>query len=76
MSDSYDAEWGTSSNAAVIRESLNDVYDRISGILGGKPPIYIVDLVHREMPTPIPATFTEKEWRIIRFALERAEESI
>ena len=76
--DSYDPEWSTGSNAAKIRDALNEMYDRISGVLGGKAPLFILDLVGKEdvFHQPISATLTEYEWRIIRFALERAEESI
>lgn len=76
MSDSYDPEFGTSSNCEEIREALSNVYDRITGALGGAPPLYVLDLVRSELPRPISAILTEKEWRLIRFALERAQDSI
>ncbi len=78
VSDSYDPEWGTSSNAEDIREALIKVYDRISEILGNRKPIYIQDLVAQEdeFAKPTPAILTVWEWRIIRFALERAKDSI
>lgn len=76
MSDSYDPEWGTSSNAAEISEALDEVYHRVSGVLGGRPPQEILGLVRSDLPQPISATLTEREWRLIRFALERANESL
>lgn len=76
VSDSYDPEWGTSSNAALITEQLWGVYDKISSILGGATPYYILDLVQKDLPECLPATLTEKEWRLIRFALERARDSL
>lgn len=76
MSDSYDPEWGTSANAGEICEYLDEAYRKVSEILGNRPPIYILDLVRTPMPEPIQATLTTKEWRIIRFALERAKDSI
>jgi hypothetical protein len=76
VSDSYDPEWGTSTNGARIETELALLYDRISGILGHKPPLHILELVDADLPTPISATFTEKEWRLLRFALERAGESL
>lgn len=76
VSDSYDPEWSTTANAAEIEDALSEVYDRISGILGGRAPLYVLDLVRSDLPTPISATLSEREWRVIRFALERAQESI
>ena len=82
VSDSYDPEWGTSSAGGEIKEALSQVYDRISEVIaeGVAPmpsnPIFIVDLVRVELPKRIEDTLTEKQWRLVRFALERAMESI
>lgn len=76
ISDSYDPEWGSGSNRERIRDEITAVYMRISTLLLNNPPIYIGDLVTRELPEKISAELTEKEWRIIRFALERAGESL
>ena len=76
VSDSYDPEWGSSSNVVEIIEALDEVYPKISNILGNQPPMFILDLVKADLPEPINATLTTKEWRIIRFALERARDSI
>lgn len=76
VSDAYDPEWGTANQADEIREALDGVYDRVSDVLGGSAPIYIVDLVRRRLPEQITATLTEKQWRLLRFALERARDSI
>ncbi len=76
VSDSYDPEWGTSAHGEEIRSALDEVYDRVSGILGGREPMDIRVLVCSELDDPIAATMTEHEWRLIRFALERAGESI
>lgn len=76
VSDSYDPEWGTGENASLITDALDEVYDRLSGVLGGSEPMFILGLVQRDLPTPIAATLTEKEWRLLRFAVERARESI
>jgi len=76
VSDSYDPEWGTREPAERIIEELNSVHAKVSEILGGKPPIYILDLIGDKLPREISATLTEKEWRFLRFALERASESI
>lgn len=76
VSDSYDPEWGTRANAGDIQEELSHVYNLVSDVLGGSKPIYILDLVQEDLPNQLTATLTEKEWRIIRFALERASESV
>lgn len=78
MSDSYDPEFGTGANAHEIRMAVKRMHRRVSMILDNRPPLYIMDLVAAEaiLNTTTPATLTEWEWRVIRFALERAGESI
>jgi hypothetical protein len=77
ISDSYDPEWGTAENARRIRVALAEMYEFVSAILGGRPPMFILDLVDQSLPMKVPTTLlTEKEWRLIRFALERARDSI
>jgi len=76
ISDSYDPEWGTQHNAGMIANELQCVYDAVSDVLGKRPPMCILDLVGANLSSTITATLTEKQWRIIRFALERAGESL
>ena len=76
VSDSYDPEWGTSANAELIHCALQDLYDKLSAKLGDKPPIYILDLVKLDLPMEKSITLTEKELRLLRFALERSQESL
>lgn len=76
VSDSFDPEFGTGENCQLIRDELNGAYKAVSGILGNRDPIYVLDLVNSDLPTEIEAKLTEKHWRIIRFALERAGDSI
>ena len=76
VSDALDPEWGTAANADEIREALTAAHREVSAVLGWRDPLYILDLVRSDLPTPIPATLTERQWRLIRFALERAGESI
>jgi len=75
VSDSYDPEWGISDTAERIRNALNGVYCRVSDIIG-EVPMDIRELVRADLPTGIPATLTEREWRLLRFAVHRALESI
>lgn len=78
VSDSYDPEWGTRANAESIVDSLETLYDRVSGVLGQREPMGIRELAgqRNELTTPLNSTLSEWEWRIIRFALERARETI
>lgn len=76
VSDSYDPEFGTGENASRIREALGEVYERVSVVLGKRKPLYVLRLVDSSLPKRITATLSEKEWHLIRFALERATESI
>ena len=80
VSDSYDPEFSTGENCAEIREALDGVYERISTLLRQAPPLYILDLVRTPAnnftPAKVSATLTTKQWRLIRFALERAKDSI
>jgi hypothetical protein len=88
ISDSLDPEWGTGEIRQGVEDALSELYETASRILGHTPPIYIVDLVRRRPrllngKEPLgrtigtPATqLSEWEWRIIRFALERARDSV
>lgn len=84
VSDSYDPEFGTSANAAEISSELREMYELLSGIIergigpGRDPkPINILQLARADhLSTKITATLSEQEWRLLRFALERALESI
>lgn len=77
VSDNYDPEWGTSAKAQVIDDALESVYDRLTGFLGGKPPMDIRKLaIADDLERPISQTMTEREWRLLRFAIERARDSL
>lgn len=76
VSDSIDPEWGTSSNAAEIEDALTFMHKKLGDVIGA-PPKYIVEVVCTMDPGPaITATLTEQEWRILRFACERARENL
>lgn len=74
VSDSYDPEFGTVQNVFELDEALKAVYERVTAVLSGQPPLPILDVVKGEFPTVIPATLSEREWRLIRFALETARD--
>jgi hypothetical protein len=77
VSDSYDPEWGTGSNRDKIAGALKTMHGVVGIILSNSPPVNVLDLVRpNALPQPITATLTEKQWRLIRFALERAKDSL
>lgn len=79
VSDSFDPEWGTRSAAEPITEALDIMYGRVSAILGNREPMDIRELAKKRLELDDKcenAPLTEWEWRIIRFALERATDSI
>ena len=81
VSDSYDPEFSTGANATVVREGIMEQRDRITKILGDKL-LYIVDVAEDRFDHTLPKryqikmNFTERELRLIRFALNRAIDSI
>ena len=79
VSDSYDPEWGTSSAKEEIIDALDGVYSKLSTILGNKPPMDIRKLVaikESDEEITLAGSLQEKEWRLIRFAIERALDSL
>jgi hypothetical protein len=73
VSDAFDPEWGTAANRDAIDEALAALQKRLSTL--GRP-MYILDLVRADLTTLMNFGLCEKEWRLIRFALERARESL
>lgn len=74
ISDSYDPEFGTSVENIDI--SLKEIYDKLTFVLNGQSPIYILDLINKDLPKLTTATLSEKEWRLLRFSVERARDSL
>jgi hypothetical protein len=81
ISDSYDPEFSTGARATAVREAIEEQRDRLTQILG-KDLLPIVDIAENDFKNTLPIgftkelKFTERELRIIRFALNRAIESI
>ena len=81
ISDSYDPEFSTGARATIVREAIATQRDRFTEILGDKL-LPIVNIAEDEFTHTLPAEevidieFTERELRILRFALNRAIESI
>ena len=76
VSDAYDPEWGTRANADEIRKKLDRLYEQLSSVLGYREPIFVLDLVRMQLPDLMEATFTERDWRLLRFCVERARDSL
>lgn len=77
VSDSYDPEFGTGANAAKVGAAVAGVALAIDGILGGAERKDILAVVESEDMGPvIAARLTEVQWRVIRFALYRAVETL
>jgi Flp pilus assembly CpaF family ATPase len=77
VSDSYDPEFSTSNNAYDVRKAIRKVLDRIeSGPLRGKPAMNILEVVHGEAGRLHAGPLAERDWRVIRFCLNRAAEDI
>jgi predicted DNA binding protein len=78
ISDTYDPEFSTGERAAKVREAIEEQRNRLNAILGDRL-LYIVDIVENKVSqtvAPVSFKLTEREMRIIRFALNRAIESI
>lgn len=76
VSDTYDPEFGTSENAEYVRTAVTGVRDKLAAPMDAK----LRDIVElaREGPhgKQRSVTLTENEWRVVRFGLNRALESI
>jgi hypothetical protein len=76
VSDSYDPEFGTGENADLVREAVEQVRDRIAGVIGDRNLLNIMDVVRMGETTNYAVTLSVRELRILRFALNRALESL
>ncbi len=75
ISDSYDPEFSTRANAHDVSDAISEIRDVIGKTLGDelKP---IVGVVQGPQGKLTSFRFSERERRILRFALNRALESI
>lgn len=76
VSDSFDPEFGTCDNAARVREAITQQVARLTDHLGHELKD-IVGVVDGPAGPRLPARrLSEREARVIRFALNRALETI
>lgn len=77
VSDSYDPEFGTGSNAVDVHNAVSGMRNRFTDAIGTDALKNIVEVVHSEDGEASKLfALTERECRIIRFALDRAMESL
>jgi hypothetical protein len=72
VSDSYDPEFGTAHNAAKVRSAVAAVGQRITDVIGSGELHYVLDVVDGGPGPSYTATFSEREWRLLRFAINSA----
>ena len=78
VSDSYDPEFSTGERAGYVCEAITEVRDKITKTVfkGDDSLKNIVQVVLGKGGRLYAGPLTEREWRIIRFCLNRALESI
>jgi hypothetical protein len=82
VSDSYDPEFGTGENASIVCEAVTEIRDAVSKAIGNDALLPIVDLCRNEVDGRTEMSrlsilrFNERDLRILRFALNRALESL
>jgi len=75
VSDSYDPEFGTGANAADVREGIGSVIYDVKQMLG--PELKdIVEVAQSKDTKLLRLRLSERRWRLVRFGLLRALESI
>lgn len=77
VSDSYDPEFGTGANAQEVAEAIRALRDRASKALGTEELKNILEVIRGKNGKDKTLLIrNERELRILRFALNRALESI
>lgn len=78
VSDSYDPEFSTGANATDVRDAITETSALITRkVFDGDARLHsIVEVAQGGHGRRITASLTEREWRLIRFSLNRATESI
>lgn len=74
VSDSYDPEFSTGANAQDVRDAIIEARDALA--YGLDETKNIVSVVHGRAGRLKATILTEKQRRVVRFALNRALESI
>jgi hypothetical protein len=75
VSDSYDPEFGTSANAAAVKEIIEKARDKLNPALG-KELKNIVEVAYGKPGGTFSVKLTEQNLRALRFAANRVIEEI
>jgi len=76
VSDSYDPEFGTGDNAYDIRDHIESLIQVMTAILGTEELKNIVEVAQTPATRHHTVALSDKELHVLRFALNRALESI
>lgn len=76
VSDSFDPEFGTGASAADVQEAINKIVKRVEKTANLKERKNIVEVVNGKCGTTFSLQFSERDCHVLRFALERALETI
>lgn len=76
VSDSYDPEFGTGENAEALRTAIRVTKQKVTAVIGSDQLLNIMEIVRGKDGRLSAGPLTERQWRIIRFCLNRALESI
>lgn len=75
VSDSYDPEFGTAANGAEVSAALRDIRGEITLRIGpGLRPI--LEVVEEKNGMNLYLRLSVREWRLVRFAIDRALETL
>ena len=75
VSDAYDPEFGTAAVADEVREAIQEVVCLIGGQVGDALA-YIVDIARAKNGKKLSLRLSERQWRLVRFALLREIDSL
>ena len=77
VSDSYDPEFGTGSNAHDVGDAVRSLRSKVTDAIGNSELKNIVEVVHSRGGGAVATLhLDERELRVLRFALNRALESL
>ena len=76
VSDSYDPEFSTGANADQVLVALREVREKMTAAIGSKELKPIVQVAAGKPGPAKGVVLSERDLRLLRFALDRAVESI
>jgi hypothetical protein len=76
VSDAYDPEFGTATHADAVRSAIAEVCGTVSRAIGTDRRRDVLEVAGGEPGRYQPVWLSERDLRVIRFALDRALESV